>query len=92
MVTMNHYPGVRPTVSAEVQAARLAVCESCEKRRATDGHGDVCISSCCGRDPRIEAMVTRAEVGPVRWCRHPKRGEGCGWAVPIGSVGGPRPT
>lgn len=71
-----------PSVSAEVQSERMGICLSCDKRRHTDGDGDICVACGCGSDRRLERLVAREE-GPVKWCRHPKRGSGCGWAVPV---------
>lgn len=78
-------PDAQAGVPAEVQAERMAACMACEKRRHTDGEGDICVACGCGSDRRLERLVTLVERPPVKRCRHPRRGDGCGWAVPSGS-------
>lgn len=68
-------------VSAEVAAARTAICEKCD-RVARDDKGmwcGVCGCPVSAENKRIKNLAAYEENLPAWGCKHPRRADGKGW-------------
>lgn len=72
-------------VSDEVRAQREAICATCDKG-VDDKDGRRCSVCGCGVSPRrrkIANLAAYAEELPKWGCKHPERGKGKGWPLPV---------